>query len=229
IREGERALRRQSIRVAEELRRLRLRAGVSQAAVAASVGTTRSLICRFEQGDPAVSLRTRFRVAAALGADLRLSAYEGSGALIRDSRQAAIVEYLLQIRDRQWRPTVEASVPGPGRRSIDLRLDDGEDSVLFEVETRLDSLEEIVRELHSKRSAFLEAPGSGRRRRVHVVLVLPATRRHRAIIRAHPEIVRSAFPISSLALSRALAGAGEAWPGDGILWVPATSSGVARR
>lgn len=218
IRDAERALRHESRRAADELRRMRLRAGVSQAAVAAAAGTTRSLVCRLEQGDPVVALRTRFRVAAVLGADLRLAAYEGSGALIRNSIQAAIVEELLRSRAPRWRPSVEAAVPGPGRRSVDLRLDGPTDTILIEVETRVGSLEEIVRELHAKRRAFVDAAATGGRR-VHVALALPVTRRHTTLVKAHPEIVRAAFPASSAAIRSALTSPSQLWPGDGLLWV----------
>lgn len=196
---------------------MRLRAGVSQAAVAAAAGTSRSLVCRLEQGDPAVELRMRFRVAAVLGADLRFTAYEGSGAVIRDSVQAAVVEELLRSRDPVWRPLVEAEVPGPGRRSVDLRLDGPRDTILMEVETRVGSLEEIVRELHSKRRAFIDAVDADAGRRVHVVLVLPLTRRHATMVKAHPEIIRAAFPVSPSAIRRALTSGSGSWPGDGLL------------
>lgn len=219
IRDAERALRRESRRAADEFRRMRLRAGVSQAAVADAAATTRSLVCRLEQGDPAVALRTRFRVAAVLGADLRLTAYAGSGALIRDSVQAGIIEELLRSRDRQWRATVEAAVPGPGSRSVDIRLDGPTDTILIEVETRVESLEEIVRELHSKRRAVVEALGAPMSRRVHVALALPVTRRHTRMVKAHPEIVRAAFPVSSPAIQRALTNGSSTWQGDGLLWV----------
>ncbi len=219
IRDAERALRHESRRAADELRRIRLRAGVSQAAVAAAAGTTRSLVCRLEQGDPAVELSMRFRVAAVLGADLRLTAYQGPGAVIRDSVQAEIVEQLLRSRAPSWRPSVEAEVPGPGRRSVDLRLDGPADTILIEVETRVESLEEIVRELHSKRRAFVESAGADGNRPIHVVLVLPLTRRHSTMAKAHPEIVRAAFPVSSSAIRRALTSGPGAWPGDGLLWV----------
>ena len=219
IRDGERALRQQSSRAANELRTLRLRAGVSQAAVAAAVGASRSLMCRLEQGDPTVALRMRYRVAALLGADLRLTAFEGSGALIRDSVQAGIEERLLRIRDPGWRATLEAAVPGPGRRSVDIRLDSPTAIVLIEVETRLASLEEIVRELHAKRMAFLEAPDGAAHRPVHVVLALPVTRRHHALVANHPEIIRTAFPAPSAAIRRALVSPPATWPGDGILWI----------
>ena len=120
-------------------------------------------------------------------------------------------------------------MPGPGRRSVDLRLDGRGDTILIEVETRVGSLEEIVRELHSKRRAFVEAACADRHRRVDVVLVLPLTRRHSTMVKAHPEIVRAAFPVSSPAIRRALTSASHPWPGDGILWVrrPVVAPGAA--
>ncbi len=200
---------------------MRVRAGISQSAVAAAVGASRSAISRFAQGNPAISLRTRFRIAAVLGADLRMSAFEGSGALIRDAAQARMLERLLRSCDRRWRRTIEAAVPGPGRRSVDLRLDSAGVIVLIEVETRIGGLEEQVRELHSKRQALIEAgsatAGSGRP--IKVVLALPATRRHRTIVRDHPHTIEAAFPASSTALLQALGDSGQAWPGDGILWI----------
>jgi transcriptional regulator with XRE-family HTH domain len=219
IREGERALRRQSTRAAEELRVLRLRSGVSQAAIADSIGVSRYSISKLEQGHPGIAIRTRFRVAAVLGADLRLTAFEGSSALIRDARQAAIINALLHARDPLWRPTVEAAVPGPGRRSVDLRLESPAHIVLIEVETRLTSLEEIIRELHAKRQAFQDASPAGVTKPIHLVLALPATRHHRTLVRDHPDLIRAAFPTPSIEVSRALADSSRPWPGDGLLWI----------
>jgi transcriptional regulator with XRE-family HTH domain len=222
IRDADRALHRQSRQAAEELRSLRIRAGASQAAVAREVGVTRSVISKLELGSPTVTLRTRFRVATVLGADLRLTAFAGSGPLIRDSVQAKIVERLLVDAHPSWRRTIESAVPGPGRRSIDLRLDGPVDSVLIEVETRLVSLEEIVRELHAKRQALAEADtqGADPGRPIHVVLALAATRHHRSILRDHPRTIEAAFPIPSTELSRALRDGAVPWPGDGVLWLP---------
>lgn len=225
--EAERALRRQSVRASEELRALRIRSGLSQAAVAREVGIARSVVSRLEAGDPGITLRTRFRVASVLGADLRLTAFVNSGSLIRDAVQAAIVEWILASAGRHWGPRVEAAVPGPGRRSVDLLLELVSDIVLLEVESRLTSLEEIVRELHSKRQAFADtgrSEGEARAARtIHVVLVLPRTRHHRSIVEAHPRTVRAAFPTPSSELARALAGEAGRCPGDGILWVPAAA------
>jgi hypothetical protein len=57
-------------------------------------------------------------------------------------------------------------------------------------------------------------------RRVHVVLVLPPTRHHKALVAAHPRIAATAYPVSSDSISRALGTPIVGWPGDGLIWVP---------
>jgi transcriptional regulator with XRE-family HTH domain len=221
--EAERALRRQSTRVADELRSLRSRAGLSQAAVAREAGIARSVATRLEAGDPGITLRTRFRIATVLGADLRLTAYADSGPLIRDTAQSALVEQLLSVADPRWRARVEAPIPGPGRRSVDLLLDGSAEMVMVEIETHVSSLEEIIRELHAKRQTLVASLESTRpglvQQPIHVVLALPVTRHHRSIAAAHPRTIATAFPASSAAMERALGNASEPWPGDGILWL----------
>lgn len=218
IKDGDRQLRRTCARFGEEFRELRLRLGVSQAAVARAIGVSRSVVCRMEQGDPDVSARIRARASCALGATLRLSVYADGTPLIHDAAHARIVEAVLAICDPRSRASVESPVPGPGRRSTDIRLDRIGAIVLMEVETRVRALEAIIRECMEKRMAVAAAvePGS----RIHVVLVLPPTRHHRSLVAAHPGIVRTAFPASHEALRGALADAALPWPGDGILWVP---------
>jgi DNA-binding XRE family transcriptional regulator len=74
IREGDRQARRQASRLGDELRELRLRASLTQSTVGQALGVHRTVISRLEGGDPRVSLAIRFRTAALVGADLRLSA-----------------------------------------------------------------------------------------------------------------------------------------------------------
>ncbi len=217
IHEGDRQLRRTCIRAGEEFREIRLRAGVSQAAVARAIGVTRSVMCRMEQGDPDVAPRIRARAAAVLGANLRFAVYPDGAPLIHDAAHAKLVEAVLELRHPRWRATVESPVPGPGRRSSDLRFEHGSDTVLFEVESRVRALEAIIREGAEKRIAVAETVGPDRR--VHVVLVLPPTRHHRSLVLAHPRIISTAFPASHEALIRALTNADGEWPGDGILWI----------
>jgi len=216
IYEGDRQLRRAAIRFGEEFRELRLASGLSQAAVARAIGVSRSVVCRMEAGDEKVAGYIRARAAAVLGAEFRFGLYPSGPALIRDAAQASLVERVLALRHPSWRATVEAPVPGPGRRSTDLRLERSGEIVLMEVETRIRSLETVVREGQEKRAAILAAhPGV----RAHVVLVVPSTRHHREVARALPETIRAAFPVPSEELSRALRSEVGPWPGDGMLWM----------
>jgi len=56
--------------LAERIRRLRERRGVSQQDLAASIGTTQSVISRLESGGSRPSLSTLTRIGAALDAEL---------------------------------------------------------------------------------------------------------------------------------------------------------------
>lgn len=58
IYEGNRALRRTARQFGADFRAQRLRLGVSQAAVARSIGVTRSVICRLEAGDEKIGPRS---------------------------------------------------------------------------------------------------------------------------------------------------------------------------
>jgi len=226
IHDGDRQLRRTCTRFGEEVREIRLRAGVSQAALARAIGVSRSVICQMEQGDLNVSARIRARAVAALGADFRISVFPGGAPLIHDAAHARIVEAILRHCHASWHPIVEAPVPGPGRRSTDIRLDRGPDVVLMEVETHVRAFEAVIREGAEKRSAVATA---ARVRRIHVVLVLPPTRHHRALVSAHPSIVAAAFPASDSELAGALAAPDQEWPGDGILWAPEATAPIKER
>ena len=219
INEGDRQLRRAATRFGEEFRLVRFRAGVSQAAVARAIGVDRATICRMEAGRPTVADRTRARAAAALGADFRLGIYPDAAPLIHDAAHARLVEALLRLRHPSWHARVEAPVPGPGRRSTDLRLDRGGETVLLEVETRVHALEAIIREGEDKRSAVAAVAADGQR--IFVVLVLPPTRHHRSLVAAHPGTIKAVFPASTADVGRALTSADVPWPGDGILWLRA--------
>jgi transcriptional regulator with XRE-family HTH domain len=215
IQRGDRELQRTAFRFAEDFRELRLRVGVSQGAVAMAIGVDRSVITRIERADPSVSLAIRSRACAVLGADFRMQLYHERGAMIYDAAHARIVERLVGMVGVGWRIELERSLPI--RRSIDACLFSRRCIVLNEVETRVRRLEEIQRELHAKRDAVVEQFGSDRP--VHVVLVIPPTHRHRAIVRDHAAQLAAAFPARSPAIRSALADAAQPFPGDGILWI----------
>ena len=177
--EAERLLRRETRAQGERIRELRLRQGLTQADVGRAVGVTRSVICELEQGDPGVSLAVGARAALLVGARLRLPVYDDGTPLLHDAAHARITERIIAACHPRWQPTLEAPVPGPGRRSTDVRLTSAADVVLVEVETVIRRWEELARELHEKRAAVAEAlTGEAR---VHVVLALPPTRANRSL------------------------------------------------
>jgi hypothetical protein len=87
---------------------------------------------------------------------------------------------------------------------------------MFEVESHVRRLEEVIREAHIKRAAAARVQAA---KRVHVVLVLPPTRHHRTLVAAHRTTFDTAFPRASSLLQRALRSADAPWPGDGVLWL----------
>ncbi len=220
-REAVRLARLDALRIAEELRQLRLELNVSQAAVARIVGVSQSVLSDLERGDPTAGLEVRRRVAIALGADLRVAVYPGATPLLHDAGHARIIERILKRRHRRWRAEQEARVPGPGRASTDVRLSAGGTIVLIEVETRVRRWEATIRRCFEKRDRVRDSapPGTS----VFAVLCLPPTRHHRRLIAEFAESVRSAFPAPPNQLRRALED-GLDWPGDGILWMAGARS-----
>jgi transcriptional regulator with XRE-family HTH domain len=216
IRDAVRALERDAQRFGDEFREQRSRIGATLAAIARAVGVAKSVIWRIEHGDPTVSLEIRARAARVVGGTSRLAFYADASPLIYDAAHARMIERVAALAGPAWRLTLEAPVPG-SRRSVDVKADSTADVVLMEVESRVRRWEEVLRELSDERREYRDA---GERRRIHVVLVLPPTAHHRALLGALPASVRAALPVGSGDIRRALASGGR-WPGDGILWVGA--------
>jgi transcriptional regulator with XRE-family HTH domain len=192
--------------------------GVSQRAIANAIGIDRSVITRLEQGEPGVSATVRARACAALGADFRMQLYRERSALIYDAAHARLVDRLVTMVGRGWRIELELALPG--RRSVDAGFFSRTAIVLAEVETRVRRFEQVQRELESKREAVRAQFGMDRS--IHIVLALPPTHHHRALVREHPAL-KAAFPASSAQVRAALADASLPYPGDGMLWVSASA------
>jgi HTH-type transcriptional regulator / antitoxin HipB len=215
-REASRLARLDASRMGRELRELRLRLGVSQAAVARVAGVSRSVVSELERGDPTVGLEIRRRTAIVVGADLRVSVYPGAQPMLHDLAHARIIERILRRKNRGWRAELEATVPGPFRASTDVRLAKPGTIVLIEVETRVRDWEATVRRIFEKRERVVGSTSD--EIRVIAVLCLPPTRHHRRLVSELAESVRATFPASPELARRSLDQGGE-WPGDGILWM----------
>ena len=154
------------------------------------------------------------RIGAALGMDLSVRLYPGTGPLIRDHIQAAMIEALLSLLDERWRPSPEVTLHRSVRGVIDLVLDAPEEPlVACEAQSELRRLEQQLRWSQVKADALSQARG----RPVSRLLLLRSTRRTRAIVGEFSDTIRAAFPTPAADAHGALAGTSR-WSGDALLW-----------
>ncbi|MEX1346025.1 MAG: helix-turn-helix transcriptional regulator [Candidatus Limnocylindrales bacterium] len=203
-------------RVAGDIRRAREDAGLSQRALARAAGVSASTLQALERGRYDPTTEVLARVGLTLGMDLSVRLYPGTGPLIRDRHQAAMGEALLGILEPRWHPSPEVWVRRPVSGVIDLLLepsDPSEPLVATEVQSELRRLEQQIRWAHAKSDALAEA----RHRAVSSLLLLRNTRRTRAIVAEHGQLMGAAYPAPAAAAHAALTTA-SSWPGNAILW-----------
>lgn len=176
-------------------RELRLAAGLTQATVARASGIARATYADLERGRTAqVSLLRASIVSAALGQDLSLKLYP-FGPPVRDAAHLRLVTELVEQISPLWRRTHEAPIPIEGDgRAWDVLLE-GPASIGVEAETRLGDLQALARAMHLKRR------DSGITR---VLLVIRGSKRNRLLIREFLPALRSAFPLGTGEVMRAL-------------------------
>jgi transcriptional regulator with XRE-family HTH domain len=86
------------IRIGDDVRRLRVEAGVSLRELADATGIDASYLARIERYRARPSLPTLTSISVALGADLSLRFYAGKGPRIHDRFQAPMIDTLLRSR-----------------------------------------------------------------------------------------------------------------------------------
>jgi transcriptional regulator with XRE-family HTH domain len=170
-----------------EVRSARRSAGVSQRAVAARSGVSRTQLGRLERGElrsPPFALICRAARVVGLAASLKL--YPAGPGLRR-----------------------EAGLPMPGdRRAWDQRLTDGVRSASVECELHLQDVQDVQRRITLK---VRDDPGVG-----VVILVVADTRHNRRVLAEHREALRAQFPLDGGAIIRALR-AGRIPPASGVV------------
>lgn len=145
---------------------------------------------------------------------LSIRFYPGTGPIIRDHIQAAMIGALSDVLHERWQPTPEVRVHQPVRGVIDLVLEAPEPPLVScEGHSQLRRLEQQVRWASAKSEALAQARG----RPVSRLLLLHSSRRMRAVVAEYVSFLRAAFPASTASAYAALAG-DSAWPGDAILW-----------
>lgn len=203
------------MRVGDEVLRLRLDAGVSLRELGASTGLDPSHLARIEKGQANASLEALTAISVALGADLSLRFYAGTGPRIRDRFQAPMVEALLRSLDARWAARLEVPIPRPVRGIVDLVLTDRTDltTVIGEAQSELRRREQQLRWFAEKANA-LSTGGRPPSR----LLIVRSTEATREIARRYATTPRTAYPARTSDVSDSLT-SDAAWPGDGLIWM----------
>lgn len=214
-----------------DIDRQRRDAGMSICALSRESGVSQSHISQVVAGEREPSIAVLTALTDALGADLSIRIYPGTGPKLRDRIQARIVEELLRVAAPTWRRSVEVPVSRPVRGFIDVVFDEPVQSVVIatEVQSRIDRLEQEIRWAQDKAQAlpssdlwtFLSPPTI-----ISRLLVLRSTASTRELARQFERILRTAYPARSADLHRALTTGAEPWPGAGILWADVDGGGV---
>ncbi len=221
--ETTRRLRSQSTRTGDEVRRLRLDAGVSLRELSAVTGIHPSHLARIEAADVRPSLEVLTKIGVALGADLSIRYFAGTGPRLHDRFQAPMIEALLRVLDPRWEPTPEVSVVLPARGVIDLVLDDRSSptTIASESQSEIRRLEQQVRWSAEKSDGLasrLADEGRGDRE-VSRLLLLRSTEATREIARRFEATLAAAYPAPAADVFAALTTPSAPWPGAGILWI----------
>lgn len=215
---------------------MRQDAGVSEQGLARVAGIDESHLHRIEAAAREPSIQALNRLATALGGELTIRIYPGTGPRIRDRVQARMVEALLAILHDRWTRFLEVGLERPVRGVIDLVLGDPAADLLIasEFESSIRRLEQQVRWSGEKAAALPSTDAVRLARadpavppRVSRLLVLRSTVANRTLAATFERTLRTAYPARAADAYRALATADAAWPGPAILW--ATVDGRAVR
>jgi Helix-turn-helix. len=224
-RESARRMRRLGLQNGEDIRRLRTEAGVSLAELGSVVGVHKSHLARIEANQVQPSLEVPTAIGVALGADLNLRYFPGSGPRLHDRFQAPMIETLLRAVDPCWHVDLEVPIVRPARGVIDLVLADrsGPAMIAGEVYSEIRRLEQQIRWSAEKADGlsvrFEEEDPGGLRHPVSRLLVLRSTVATREIARRFEATLETAYPARTRDVFLALTTAAAPWPGSGVIWM----------
>lgn len=210
--------------LAEDLRRMRQDAGLTQAAVAGLAGIDPSILSRAESETMAPTLETYARVAAALGADLAARVYPNTGPKLQDRHSVRMADLLLASAHPRWHGRPEVGVRRPVRGWVDIVLRDPATATIVatELESLLRRIEQLIRWGQEKAEALpssREWPAWCDRGEPQVsrLLVVRWTRANRAAAADARRTLALAYPADPRDTLESLTST-VAWPGPGLLW-----------
>lgn len=204
------------------LKQAREDAGISQRGLAKAAGLGPSAVREVEEGQHEPTVGVLARIAAALGGELAVRYYAGTGPRIRDHFQTAMLDTLVARLHPRWASSPEVWITHPIKGVIDLLLTDGDGQIVVtEAHSELRRIEQQVRWVGAKVEA-VTAPG-GRAPTALLLLRDHASTRTVATQCAH--YLASAFPARHRDALDALVREAS-WPGSAIVWMTVTK-GVA--
>jgi transcriptional regulator with XRE-family HTH domain len=224
-RETTRRLRRLQLQVGDDIRRLRLDAGLTLTELAAVVGVHRSHLARIEAGQAASSVEVITAIGVALGADLGVRYFAGTGPRLVDRFQALMVETLVQSLHPRWSVRLEVPVTHPARAVLDAALIDraARLAIASEVQSEIRRLEQQIRWNNEKADGLAarlaEEGAPAPRPAVSRLLVLRSTITTREIANRYEATLAAAYPARAEDAIRALTTASAPWPGPAIVWM----------
>jgi transcriptional regulator with XRE-family HTH domain len=205
-----------------DLLRIRTDSGATQRQVSSVAGVDHSHYSRIEAGAANASLETLIAISTALGADLTVRLYPGSGPRLTDRHQARMIEIPLRSLSSDWRAHVEVPVARPARGVIDVVLERPEAGLLVAAEaySELRRIEQQIRWSGDKAASLpsSELVRDGLVRTVSTMLVLRSTSSTRQLARQFEATLRVAYPAPSRLVVASLRN-GADWPGPGIVWI----------
>lgn len=216
----------------DELRRLRQDSGLSLSELARAALVSKAHLSDIENARREASLTILCRTSSVLGASLGVRLFAGTGPLMRDHIQVAMISALLRELHPRWQATPEVAVHQPVRGVIDLVMDSAHATdrassplVACEAQSELRRLEQQLRWAKAK----AEALGEARQRSVSRLLLLRLTRATRQLAAEHAELLSISWPARCADVYSALT-QGTDWPGDGLLWcrVEASAATILR-
>jgi transcriptional regulator with XRE-family HTH domain len=217
-------MRRLDLAVGDDIRRLRLDAGITLTALSGAVGVHRTYLARIEAGRSRPSLEVLTAIGIALGADLGVKYFAGSGPRLLDRFQAPMIETVLTSLDPRWTAELEVPVTTPARGVIDLVLTDRVSAVTVagEAQSELRRLEQQIRWSAEKAEGLAARLGgndlSQPAMSVSRLLVLRSTTSTREIARRYSATLAAAYPARTREVVLALTTTAP-WPGSGIVWI----------
>lgn len=209
-------------KVGDDLARLRVDAAATKAAVASAAGIDRTFYGRIEAGEATPGLESMIAAATALGGDVSIRIYGGTGPRLTDRHQARMIEAVLRRLHAVWRAHLEVPVWRPSRGVVDLALErlDGPHLVVGESISVLARLEQQLRWSAEKADSIGSSAlvGAGQVPAVSRLLILRSTAGNRALARQFEATLSVAYPVATADAVRSLT-EGTPWPGDAIIWV----------